>query len=264
MNELGTFPFGNPVKKVEQKDRTPKKVFVLGTYSNAVNVRWFTPDEKTYIMGLAIDNEPDIFWRGSPAYVNHLVNYLKVPQELGKLVPAPKELNGATGRALDYNLLEPLGLSRKQTWLCYLIPFTLANKSQRKSVKKYLRFKDQYNLPAPYVKPDIIKAKIIDRERVEEIVNEIDESKAELIITLGDLPLRHFVKHFNGELVSLSSFEKYGQIQNIKIGNNELLLLPVVHPRQAGRKGKYSRRWYGLHDHWIEEKAEGVLKDFVL
>lgn len=46
MNELGTFPFGNPIRKVEQKDRTPKKVFVLGTYSNAVNVRWFASDEK--------------------------------------------------------------------------------------------------------------------------------------------------------------------------------------------------------------------------
>ena len=105
------------------------------------------------------------------------------------------------------------------------------------------------------MKPDVIKAELIDRERIDEIVNEFDESKTELLITLGGLLLRHIVRHFNSELVSLSSFEKYGQIHDIKIGNKEMLLLPVVQLSQAWKKGKYSRRWYGLHNYWIEKHS---------
>jgi hypothetical protein len=261
MNNLGIFPFGNTVRRVEQKDRTPKKVFVLGNYSNALNVRWITPEGKTYVMALAIDNEPDIFWRGSPVYINRIISRLDFPEELGELIPAHKDLNGAPGRALDYNLLEPLKLERAQTWLCNLIPFALANKSQRKSIRKYMIHKEKYNLPAAHLKPDVIKSKLIHRERIDELVEEIKESKAELLITLGDLPLHHFVKYFNKNMNTLSSFEEYGLIHNIKIADKEMLLLPVVHPRQAGRKGKYSKRWYGFHDYWLENKAGELLID---
>jgi uracil-DNA glycosylase len=262
MNDLGIFPFGNPVKKVEQKDRIPKKVFVLGVHSSAINVRWITHDEKTFVMALAIDNEPDIYWRGSPAYINRIINRLNFPEELGSLTPAHKDLNGAEGRALDYNLLEPLGLERKHTWLSNLIPFAIANKSQRKAIRKYTFFKDKFKLPTPTIKPDVIKSKLIDRKRIEEIAEEIKESKAELLITLGDLPLHHFVKYFDKSMSSLSSFEKYGKLHDVKITDKQMLLLPVVHPRQAGRKGKYSQRWYGYHDYWVENKAKEVLKDF--
>lgn len=263
MNDLGIFPFGNRIRKIEQKDRTPKKFFVLGVYSNAVNARWMTREGKTFVMALAIDNEPDIFWRGSPVYVNRLISRLTVPHELGELMPAHKDLNGAPGRALDYNLLEPLGLTRPQTWLCYLIPFALANKSQRKSIRKYMGFKERFNLPSAIVKPDVIKSKLIHQNRIDEIVEEIKESKAEILITLGDLPLHHFVKQFHKNMGSLSAFEKYGKLHEIKIGDKDMLLLPVVHPRQAGRKGKYTKRWYGFHDYWLENKAENILKDII-
>jgi len=263
MNDLGIFPFGNPVKKVEQKERISRRVFVLGVHSSAINVRWITHDEKTFVMALAIDNEPDIYWRGSPAFINRIIRRLNFPEELGTLIPAHKDLNGAEGRALDYNLLGPLGLERTDTWLCNLIPFAIANKSQRKAIRKYMFHKDRFKLPVPTIKPDVIKSKLIDRNRIEEIAEEIIESKAELIITLGDLPLHHFVKHFDKSKNSLSAFEKYGKLQDVKIADKDMLLLPVVHPRQAGRKGKYSKRWYGFHDYWVENKASEVLKDFI-
>lgn len=263
MNDLGIFPFGRPVKKVEQNDRTPKKFFVLGVYSNAVNARWVTAMGKTFVMALAIENEPDIFWRGSPVYVNRLISRLNVPRELGELIAAHKDLNGAVGRALDYNLLEPLGLTRTQIWASYLIPFALANKSQRKSIRKYMGYKDRFKLPAAEVKPDVIKSKLINKKRIEELVEEIKESKAEVLITLGDLPLHHFVKQFHRNMGSLSSFDKYGQLHEIKIEDKNMILLPVVHPRQAGRKGKYSQRWYDFHDYWLENNAADILKDIV-
>ena len=34
------FPFGETVKPLVQEHRTPKKVFVLGVYENAVHARW--------------------------------------------------------------------------------------------------------------------------------------------------------------------------------------------------------------------------------
>ena len=263
MNDLGIFPFGNSVKKVEQKDRTPKKVFVLGVHSSAINVRWITTEEKTFVMALAVENEPDIYWRGSPAYINRIIRHLNFPEELGTLIPAHKDLNGAEGRALDYNLLGPLGLERKNTWLSNLIPFAIANKSQRKAIRKYMIYKDKFKLPTPTINPDVIKSKLIDRNRITDIAEEIKESKAELLITLGDLPLHHFVKHFEKTMNSLSSFEKYGKIHEVNIAGKDMLLLPVVHPRQAGRKGKYSKRWYGFHEYWVANKAESVLKDFM-
>lgn len=33
------FPFGQQLKKVEQKDKTPKEAFVLGVYASAVHAR---------------------------------------------------------------------------------------------------------------------------------------------------------------------------------------------------------------------------------
>lgn len=36
MDNKYTFPFSSPLKKVEQTDRIPKKVFVLGVYVSAV------------------------------------------------------------------------------------------------------------------------------------------------------------------------------------------------------------------------------------
>lgn len=42
MTQLGTFPFGLPVTKVVEMDRTPKRVFVLGVYASAVHARRMT------------------------------------------------------------------------------------------------------------------------------------------------------------------------------------------------------------------------------
>ena len=37
---IGSFPFGRPVRKVCQKDRTQKKVFVLGVNASAAHAQW--------------------------------------------------------------------------------------------------------------------------------------------------------------------------------------------------------------------------------
>lgn len=34
------FPFGELVNRVEQRDRSPKQIFVFGVYANAVHAQW--------------------------------------------------------------------------------------------------------------------------------------------------------------------------------------------------------------------------------
>ena len=58
------FPFGQPLKRVQQTDRTPKKVFVLGVYASAVHARWIDKEGRDKIKALAVASEPCIFWRG--------------------------------------------------------------------------------------------------------------------------------------------------------------------------------------------------------
>ena|GEM_PF-5112732 len=58
------FPFGQPVRCLVQRDRTPKKVFILGVYASAVHARWVDPSGRQLVLALAVASEPYIFWRG--------------------------------------------------------------------------------------------------------------------------------------------------------------------------------------------------------
>jgi hypothetical protein len=58
---IGSFPSGQPIRKVTQTDRLPKRVFVLGVYASAMHARWIGQDGKTRIAALAVASEPEIF-----------------------------------------------------------------------------------------------------------------------------------------------------------------------------------------------------------
>ncbi len=79
-SDIGTFPFGQPIQKVCQTDRTQKKVFVLGVYASAVHARWICPDKKTLIRALAVDSEPEIFWTGERHAKEIIEVYNKTPR----------------------------------------------------------------------------------------------------------------------------------------------------------------------------------------
>ena len=98
------FPFGEELKKVEQKEKKPKEVFVLGVYASAVHAKWIDKDGKQKVSALAVASEPDIFWTGEKAA--EIISSIPIPKELGKLVvPSDKRLNGPSGNVLD-NLLD--------------------------------------------------------------------------------------------------------------------------------------------------------------
>jgi hypothetical protein len=131
MNEnqiTGTYPFGSKLKPLVQLDRSPKRIFILGVYASAVHALWIGPDGRTLVRALAVASEPVIFWDGAGA--DEILRAVSVPAVAGRLAPADPKFNGPSGRSMDDDFLAPLGLTRKDTWLCDLVPHTCLNAGQ--------------------------------------------------------------------------------------------------------------------------------------
>lgn len=250
------YPFGSELQKVEQQDKSPKKVFVLGVYASAVHAKWIGADGKVKVTALAVASEPEIFWRGKDA--EQIISRITLPNGCGQLIPADKRFNGPSGIALDELFLSPLGLTRNDVWLCDILPYTRINPNQASAIK------NQYNplIKAYGVHPctiPVFKPSELGRiERVFEILDELQQSKADTIILLGELPIKYFLAHFT-KYRKLSDFgitpDSYGTIHELSIEGKTYRVLPLVHPRQAAALGKSSPEWQRLHQHWMKEKA---------
>ena len=83
---------------------------------------------------LTVASEPYIFWRGDNA--EEIINQIEIPASLGKLVPADEQYNGPSGKVLDELIIEPMGLSRSDVWLCDLVPHQLRKPKPKKSDNK--------------------------------------------------------------------------------------------------------------------------------
>jgi hypothetical protein len=250
------FPFGQRLTGVQQTDTTPNKmIFVLGVYASAVHAKWIDKDGDLKVQALAVASEPQIFWRGEG--VEKILADIQIPEELGKLVPANKNLNGPSGVALDDLFLKPLGYSRKQAWLCDLLPESRVNENQQKAVKIYNDIADQFGLPLstiPEFREDEIKENAEQRHL--EILNELEKSGANTIILLGDLPIKWFLHFFDKRRTKLSQFgnsqETYGQRHDIVINNKTYSVIPLCHPRNAARLGAFSKTCAELHETWVK------------
>lgn len=249
------FPFGSELKKVEQKDKTSKNVFVLGVYASAVHAKWVGPDGKRKVTALAVASEPEIFWRGDNA--EEIISAIKIPGELGRLeVPANPDLNGPSGRALDELFLSPLGYSRNEAWLCDLLPYSRVNEKQRAAIDKHYTpdIIRKYGLP-PATIPDFDKSELDNAPRRAEILAELEASGASKIILLGDLPIRWFLSYHDSRYTRLAQFGQddtsYGQEHEVRVNGRDYRVIPLCHPRQAGRLGTSSTKWGKLHESWI-------------
>mgnify|MGYP000866867592 CR=1 FL=1 len=257
MSEKYYFPFGQELKKVEQNDRSPKKAFVLGVYASAVHARWIDKDGKQKVSALAVASEPEIFWRGENA--DSIIKKIEVPEDLGTLtVPTDPKLNGPSGRALDELFFKPLGLNRNTVWLCDLLPFSRVNENQRKAIEKYYNQEiiQKYKL-TPATIPLFDKKELNSHSRRAEILKELEDSQAQTLILLGDLPIYWFLKFFDKGYSRLSQFgesmETYGKPHQRSINGRVYEVIPLCHPRQAGRLGSSSSKWGMLHDSWIKK-----------
>jgi uracil-DNA glycosylase len=259
MKSIGYFPFGQEVQTLQQRDQTPKQIFVLGVYASAVHARWIGADGKNLVNALAVASEPYIFWRGDQP--DRILNEIRVPATVGKLETADAKFNGPSGLTLDAMFLEPIGVTRDKVWLCDLIPHSCSNTSQKNAIQRaYTPLIKRYQLPEPSV-PDLPRVFTNDIRR-SEIADELTRSKAEVLILLGDQPIKWFLSYFDNKWIKLSDFgqtsETYGSLHKIKAFGKELLILPLAHPRQAGKLGASSEMWSQLHQTWQQKKANKI------
>ena len=260
MTERYFFPFGQELRKVEQKDKSPKEAFVLGVYASAVHARWVDKNGKQVVSALAVASEPEIFWRGDHAET--IISGIDIPDELGTLtVPKDSRLNGPSGRALDKLFLKPLGLTRENVWLCDLLPYSRLNENQRKAIEENYTKEliSKYNL-TPATIPPFIKKDLNSPPRREEILQELEDSKAETLILLGDLPIYWFLRFFDKRYSKLSQFgetpDTYGKAHPISINGKIYKVIPFCHPRQADRLGTSNSKWGSLHDYWVKNQGQ--------
>ena len=251
------FPFGQSVKRLEQQDKTPKKVFVLGVYASAVHAKWVL-NGKTICQALAVSSEPYIFWDGNEEQASKIIGSINIPKEIGSLIPANKNLNGPSAKVLENNILKPLGVDRQQSWLCDLLPESRINPNQKKVIEeKYNPLIKQYNLNEVTV--PLEDGKFCDDARRNEITDEIIRSKAEKLVLLGDIPIKQYLKYVSDiDFSSLREYtEKYGYGKPLKvnISNMPIEVVLLAHPRQIGGLGRSNAYWYNEHKKWEQSQC---------
>ena len=246
------YPFGQKVKPLVQQDRTPKKIFVLGVYASAVHARW-KKDGKTICPALAVASEPRIFWDGNVEEAREIISKIQIPEEVGTLEPAGTHLNGPSAKVLDEHILGALGYTRKDAWLCDLLPETRINDGQAKVIEKeYNPLIEKYGLNEVTIpkRPTVFS----NAQRCEEIVAELKESKASLLILLGDIPIAQFLSRVAE--VPFKSLQEYvdlygyGTVTAATVDGHTVNVLPLAHPRQIGALGAHSEKWNKLHQSW--------------
>ncbi|NTW88968.1 MAG: hypothetical protein HGB26_07590, partial [Desulfobulbaceae bacterium] len=206
------------------------------------------------------DSEPEIFWTGKGA--KEIIEKIPMLSGAGKLLPAAKNLNGPSGVALDNQFLKPLGLDRKDAWLCDLVPHSCLNSGQKTAIDlKYNPKKAELHLP-DCTTPNVPET-LADSSRSNEILDELKTADPAVIITLGDQPLKWFTSKFGSKL-RLEDYGKpkenvYGLLHDIVIDGRAIKLLPLVHPRQAASLGAHSKDWAECHDKWEKSVAPGLL-----
>ena len=251
------FPFGQPLRPVIQTDRSPKNVFVLGVYASAVHAKW-KRNGKIICQALAVASEPWIFWDGNVAEAQSIIQAIPIPAELGTLEPAGSHLNGPSAKVLDQQILAPLGYTRQEAWLCDCLPEARLNPSQMRVIReRYDPLAAAYNLNPVTVpeRPTIF----CDEKRAAEITEEWNQSQAERMILLGDVPIAQYLKRVAD--VSFSSLGEYvaqygyGNPVEVTIGGKTVQVLPLAHPRQIGALGAHSEKWHQLHRAWLAGKS---------
>jgi hypothetical protein len=254
MNTDYVFPFGQPLHAVQQQDRNPKKVFVLGVYASAVHARWYSPEDKLLCQALAVASEPYIFWRGDNAA--GIIGKIAIPKEAGCLREADPQFNGPSGKTLDAKYLTPLGYSRDDAWLCDLVPHSYQNENQQKAIQEhYNPLRQTLGLPEATipVRPRLL----IDDNRRAEILQELAESRATTIILLGDDPIQWFLSRVSDcTKTRLEEFgaEHYGDPAGVTIAGKPYTVIPLTHPRQADGLGSHSPKWESLHEEWVQRR----------
>ena len=93
-----------------------------------------------------------------------------------------------------------------------------------------------------------------DAQRCQEILSELKESQASLLVLLGDIPIAQFLNSVaDVPYKSLQEYVElygYGNPTAATIDGHTINVLPLAHPRQIGALGAHSEKWNRLHQEW--------------
>jgi hypothetical protein len=198
------------------------------------------------VRALAVASEPNIFWSGADA-----ISLIPViDPQMGHLEPAEQAHNGPSGRALDDQYLGPLGLDRGQVWLSDMVPHSLSNSGQQAAIlKHYEPLRQQMGLPESTM-PLVPKTRLgwdalINTKR---IVDELEQSGADTIITLGNPVIKHFLNRVAAIRVPVLTVADYGKTRELTIRSRSYRALCLAHMRVTAIHP--IPKWHDAHKAW--------------
>lgn len=211
---------------------------------------------------LAVDVEPEVFWDGRDqetrvARWKEQVNWVE-GDELGCFGSCSVGgINGSSGRAVVEGVLEPMGVGTNETWFTDCIPWFFVKSSTGRPqqaqviqdvyepIAKELKL-EPATLPARPAPSELVEITV--RDEAARLRSEITESRASLLVTLGEEPRR--VMCALGEEVGgppstqLKIGPEYGRRGWLRVDGRRLDWYAVTHP------GNRSSRWTATRDQW--------------
>jgi hypothetical protein len=240
----GTYPFGEPLRPLTQEDRTPKRVFVLCVYASAVHARWFDQSGKLLVRALAVAAEPVMFWDGSG--VDDILERIKMPAGAGRLETADANMNGPARQvARSTSTFSSRSVTGATTRALRPRPAHLSEPSPKKALdREYAPRATKLGLPAVDLPP--APKNFADDRRREEVLRELEESRAELLVLFGDELIRHWLSKFDDRRTLLLDFgdadDDHDHRHEATIAGKKDEALALVHPRQAAGLGAHSSK----------------------
>jgi uracil-DNA glycosylase len=256
------FPFGAPLLPCPPSTPASGRsaALVLGVYPSALHVQWNSADGSTAISAMAVDNEPSVFWDGADQERRIALWAERWFDPAWGSVGATR-LNGSSGAKLTDDVLAPLGLSRSDVWFTDAANtyFVKRTGSQGKAHSgRFRAFADQLGLE-PQRRPQIpnrpTPAALVRTaltEHRERLIREIRESRAPLLITLGNEALwtvAGLAEH--DELPDRLTKVGYGRRVTARVDGRPVEVLPLKHP------GNRTGHWPSIHASWASQQAQG-------
>lgn len=251
------FPFGHQHHPTPpQRSKGKAEVFVVGVYASAVHAAWHGPDGHQLCQALAVAPEPRSFWDGRDAEERVQEVAATVPSKAGSLRPAHQRFNGPSGCALMEHYLEPLG--SPECWITDLHPGYYLSEGNAAAIERHYKpLAEKLSLPTADLpsRPGEVKP---GQDRLSELAREFLESEAEVVVTLGNEPIRALFEEGRDRL----SMGDYGRLEErLFLGRYPVKALHLVHPRRAAALGRSSEAWGRVHAEWVQmaQDAGGLM-----
>jgi hypothetical protein len=249
---VGIFPFGRPVYPCTPLADGRRQLFVLGAYPSALHVRWGPPPGWRVVQALAIDNEPEPFWTGDDQgdRVKAWAIDRKWQAEWGSIEPV-KDLNGSSGKWIEEKVRLRLGISRSDAWISDCLDTYRASTSMHSAIQTvYQPFAQTHGLPAASLLEHPSEDRIVGEakaQHLKRLLGELDASRPEQVVTLGDAALRVFRRLLDDEVgpKRLAADDGYGTPVDGAIAGDAVRWHPLAHPAAPPAYQAAHKTWPG-------------------